>query len=74
MSGKSLVSDYLLGLDAMGVAEDFIEGDGFEVSANFSTKMDLNPVITSLKNYLLFLENNLDGFRAGNITVEEIDR
>ncbi|MBF8303240.1 MAG: Ribosomal protein methyltransferase, partial [Candidatus Dadabacteria bacterium] len=71
---KSLVSDYLLGLDAMGVAEDVIEGEGFDVSAYFSIEMDLNPIMVSLKDYLLFLENNLLGFRAGNITIEEIDR
>ncbi|HZX13143.1 MAG TPA: 50S ribosomal protein L11 methyltransferase, partial [Thermodesulfobacteriota bacterium] len=71
---KSLVSDYLLGLDAMGVAEDIIEGEGFDVSAYFSIEMDLNPIMVSLNDYLVFLENNLIGFRAGNITVEEIDR
>ncbi|MCI0454718.1 MAG: 50S ribosomal protein L11 methyltransferase [Candidatus Dadabacteria bacterium] len=71
---KSLISDFLLGLDAMGVAEDIIEGEGFEVSAYFSKETDLNPVIGSLKNYLSFLRENLSVFSHGGITVEEIDR
>ncbi len=71
---KSLISDFLLGLDAMGVAEDIIEGEGFEVSAYFSKETDLNPVIGSLKNYLSFLKENLSVFSHGGITVEEIDR
>jgi ribosomal protein L11 methyltransferase len=71
---KSLISDFLLGLDAMGVAEDIIEGEGFEVSAYFSKETDLNPVIGSLKNYLSFLKENLSEFSPGGITVEEVDR
>jgi ribosomal protein L11 methyltransferase len=71
---KSLVSDFLLGLDDIGVAEDMIEGEGFEVSAYFPKELDLSPVIESLRNYLGFLEKNLSGFHAGTITIEEIDR
>jgi ribosomal protein L11 methyltransferase len=71
---KSLISDFLLGLDAMGVAEDIIEGEGFEVSAYFLKEIDLNPVIVSLRNYLFFLEQNLPEFSSGSIKVEEIDR
>jgi ribosomal protein L11 methyltransferase len=71
---KSLVSDFLLGLeDATGTAEDIIEGEGFEVSAYFPKKTDLSPTIRSLRDYLNFLEENLPGFRAGNIKIEEID-
>jgi ribosomal protein L11 methyltransferase len=71
---KSLVSDFLLGLDdSIGAAEDIIEGEGFEVSAYFPKEMDLNPMVESLKSYLGFLEKNLSGFHPGTITIEEID-
>src|ERR1700747_159685 len=71
---KSLVSDFILGLDeAIGVAENIIEGEGFEVSAYFPKEMDLNPMIESLRNYLDFLEKNLSGFHSGPIAIEEID-
>lgn len=71
---ESLVSDFLLGLDAMGVAEDIIEGEGFEVSAYFPKEADLSPVMTSLKNYLSFLKDDLPGVRIGAIKAEQIDR
>ncbi|HEX3037096.1 MAG TPA: 50S ribosomal protein L11 methyltransferase [Thermodesulfobacteriota bacterium] len=71
---KSLVSDFLLGLDAMGVAEDVVEGKGFDVSAYFPKEMDLNPVIVNLRNYINFLKSTLPGIRVGAIKIEEIDR
>jgi ribosomal protein L11 methyltransferase len=72
---KSLVSDFLLGLDDVtGAAEDIIEGgEGVEVSAYFPRETDLSPTIESLRNYLSFLEKDLSGFHAGNIKIEEID-
>ena len=72
---KSLISDFLLGLNSVGVAEDILEDRGIiEVSAYFPKEMDLNPVIGILRNYTSFLEKNLPGIRVGNTTVEEIDR
>jgi len=72
---KSLISDFLLGLDSMGVAEDILEDRGvIEVSAYFPMETDLKPVIEGLKNYTSFLEKNLSGISIGGITVEEIDR
>jgi ribosomal protein L11 methyltransferase len=72
---KSLISDFLLGLNSVGVAEDILEDRGvIEISAYFPKEMDLNPVIESLKNYTSFLEGSLPGIRVGNTTVEEIDR
>lgn len=71
---KSLVSDFLLGLeDATGTAEDIIEDGGFEVSAYFPHKIDLSPTIKSLRSYINFLEKILPGFRVWNIKIEEID-
>lgn len=72
---KSFISDFLLGLNSVGVAEDILEDRGvIEISAYFPKEMDLNPVIESLKNYTSFLEGSLPGIRVGNTTVEEIDR
>lgn len=72
---KSFVSDFLLGLDSVGVAEDILEDKGIiEVSAYFPKEMDLNPVIESLRNYTSLLEKNLPGIRVENTTVQEIDR
>ncbi len=72
---KSFVSDFLLGLDSIGVAEDILEDKGIiEVSAYFPKEMDLNPVIESLRNYTSLLEKNLPGIRVENTTVQEIDR
>lgn len=72
---RSLVSDFLLGLDSMGVAEDILEDKGvIEISAYFPRETDLRPVMEGLKSYTGFLEENLSGISIGNIRVEEIDR
>ena len=72
---KSLVSDFLLGFDCMGVAEDIVEDKGMvEISAYFPVEADLNMVKKSLKNYCSFLEKHLPAFSLGDIDEEEIDR
>ena len=70
---KSLVSDFLLGLDAMGVAEDVVEGEAFDVSAYFPKERDLNPAMENLRKYLNFLKVNLSDVCIGAIKIEEID-
>jgi len=72
---RSFISDFLLGLDSVGVAEDILEDKGIiEVSAYFPKDMDLNPVMESIRNYTNFLEKNLPGIRVGDTNVQEIDR
>jgi ribosomal protein L11 methyltransferase len=71
---KYLVSDFLLGFDSMGVAEDIEEGKGIvEISAYFPVEADLNIVKESLRNYCSFLEKYLPAFSLGNIDEEEVD-
>jgi ribosomal protein L11 methyltransferase len=72
-NAKSLISDFLLGLDAMGVAEDIAEDKDTLISAYFPMEIELTPVIKSLKSYMSFLEKNLSGVHLGDIMVEEID-
>jgi ribosomal protein L11 methyltransferase len=73
-NAKSLVSDFLLGFDSMGVAEDIVEDRGMvEVSAYFPVEADLNMVKESLKNYCSFLGKHLPAFSLGDIDEEEID-
>lgn len=74
---KSLVSDFLLGLDAMGVSEDVIEekeGKETLVSAYFPKNAAITPVIKKLKNYVGFLKETLPGMYSGELEIEEIDR
>jgi len=71
---KSLVSDFLLGHDATGVAEDIVEGEGFLVSAYFPKEIDLSPIMNNLKSYLDFLKSSLPKVSIGTVKVEDIDR
>jgi len=74
-NAKSLVSDFLLGFDSMGVAEDIVVDKGMVgISAYFPVEADLNMVKESLKNYCSFLREHLPAFSLGEIDEEEIDR
>ncbi|MDA2918424.1 50S ribosomal protein L11 methyltransferase [Desulfobacterota bacterium AH_259_B03_O07] len=72
--GKSLISDFLLGLNAFSVAEDVLEGEKFEISGYFSKEVDMGKVIERLKLYVPILENIIDGLSVEKIDVEEINR
>ncbi len=72
--GKSLISDFLLGLNAFSVAEDVLESEKFEISGYFSKEVDIGKVIERLKLYVPILENIIDGLSVEKIDVEEIDR
>jgi len=70
----SLVSDFLLGLGSLGVAED-IRGEGLrEVSAYFPMETDIAMVISSLKEYSELVKQNLPGVTISPVTVQYIDR
>ncbi len=70
----SLISDFLLGLGSLGVAED-IRGEGlYEVSAYFPMETDIAIVIDSLKEYSELLKQSLPGVTIGPVTVQYIDR
>jgi len=72
--GKSLISDFLLGLNAFSVAEDVLESEKLEISGYFSKEVDIGKVIERLKLYVSILENIIDGLSVEKIDVEEIDR
>lgn len=70
----SLISDFLLGLGSLGVAED-IRGEGlYEVSAYFPMETDIAIVIDSLKEYSELLKQSLPDVTIGPVTVQYIDR
>jgi len=73
-AGKSLISDFLLGLNAVSVAEDVLEGEKFEVSGYFSTEVDISKVMQRLKLYVSILENIIRGISVEKFDLEEIDR
>lgn len=72
--GTPLVSDFLLGLGSLGVAEDIKENSMYEVSAYFPMESDIAEVIASLKKYVDFLSTNMPELIVGQITAEHIDQ
>lgn len=72
--GKSLLSDFLLGLDAFSVAEDLLDNGKVEVSGYFSKPTDIDHVIERLKDYEGFLNSIIDGFSVDNINIGEVDK
>jgi len=72
--GNSLVSDFLLGLGSLGVAEDIKQDNMFEISAYFPMESDIAQVMSSLKEYLGFLKESIPDIKIGQITVEHIDQ
>ena len=72
--GKSLVSDFLLGLDAFSVAEDPLENGKVEVSGYFSQVIDINHVMEKLEDYVGFLDSIMQGISIDNMNVEEFDK
>lgn len=71
---KSLLSDFLLGLDAFSVAEDLLDNGRVEVSGYFSRAIDINHVMERLEAYIGFLDSIMQGISVDNINVEEFDQ
>jgi len=72
--GKSLFSDFLLGLDAFSVAEDLLDNGKVVVSGYFSEEIDIDHALERLKDYNSFLEDIMQGISVFNFNVEEIDQ
>jgi ribosomal protein L11 methyltransferase len=72
--GKSLLSDFLLGLDAISVAEDLLDNGKVEVSGHFPQAIDINHVIERLRDYAGFLDSIMQGISVDKLNVEELDR
>ncbi len=72
--GISLISDFLLGLGSLGVAEDIKENSMYEVSAYFPMEADIAQVIGELKQYLEIVKDSFPDLVIGAITAEHIDQ
>ncbi len=72
--GAALISDFLLGQNAQGVAEDHKEDGVTEVSAYFYRDQNLGVIIKRLKQYITFIESTIDNAEIGEIRTEQIDR
>lgn len=71
---KDLISDFLLGIDALSVEEVSVESEDIELSALFRRDLDINTIIERLRSYVNFLISiNHDVF-VKELNVEEIDR
>ncbi len=70
----SLISDYLLGLGSLGVAEDIKKDNMYEVSAYFPMETDIAQVIANLKEYLDILQDSIPDVVMGPITAVHIDQ
>ena len=67
-----MLSDYLLGLGSEGVAEDIREDGMYELSGYFPMDDNLGGVMKSLKEYCLFLKDNMKGIEIGEIKTRQI--
>lgn len=72
--GTSLISDYLLDLGSLGVAEDIKEDSMYEISSYFPMDVDISEVIDKLKQYLEVLKVSFPDLRVGALTAEHIDQ
>jgi len=70
----SLISDYLLDLGSLGVAEDIKENSMYEISSYFPMDTDIAEVIDKLKQYLEVLKDSIADLTVGALTVEHIDQ
>ncbi len=73
VEGRELISDFLLGLDAMMVASDEPEGGEVMISADFAEDICVSTVIERLRDYASFLSENMGIAGIGEIRVEEVD-
>ena len=69
-----LLSDFLLGMGSLGVAEDIKKDDLFEVTAYFPIDDDLNELIEKLRNFIKFLEYSYNNASLSEIKVQHIDK
>ncbi len=68
-----LISDFLSGVGAIGVAEDFIDESKSEINSYYPNFTNMNEVIYKIKNYVNFLESESGQIYLGAFRVEEID-
>lgn len=68
-----IITDFLSGMGAVGVAEDFIDNTKSEINSYYPTFTNMNEVIYKIKNYVSFLEEEYGKLHLGTFEVEEID-
>ncbi|NIP39641.1 MAG: 50S ribosomal protein L11 methyltransferase [Candidatus Dadabacteria bacterium] len=68
-----LISDFLSGVGAIGVAEDFIDETKSEINSYYPNFTNMNEVIYKIKNYVSVLEAEYGKLHLGQFEVEEID-
>ncbi len=71
---NALISDYLLGLGSLGVAEDIKKDGMYEVSAYFPMDADIAEMMASLNDYVAILKESIQGILIGPITAVHIDQ
>ncbi|NIT14084.1 MAG: 50S ribosomal protein L11 methyltransferase [Candidatus Dadabacteria bacterium] len=72
-NNAELISDFLSGVGAIGVAEDFIDETKSEINSYYPNFTNMNEVIYKIKNYVSFLEAEYGSLYLGAFEVEEID-
>ena len=71
---NALISDYLLGLGSLGVAEDIKKDGMYEVSAYFPMDADIAETVTSLNEYVEILKDSIPDVVIGPTTAVHIDQ
>ncbi|NIS07393.1 MAG: 50S ribosomal protein L11 methyltransferase [Candidatus Dadabacteria bacterium] len=72
-SHSEMMSDFLSGVGAIGVAEDFIDNTKSEINSYYPNFTNMNEVIYKIKNYVSVLEGEYGQIHLGSFEVEEID-
>ncbi len=70
---SDMVSDFLLGLEASGVAEDEVVDGELMIKAYYPVGADITYIVTALGNYMAFLEDGSNDIEFGDLKIEEID-
>jgi hypothetical protein len=68
-----MMSDFLSGVGAIGVAEDFIDDTKSEINSYYPNFTNMNEVIYKIRNYVIVLEAEYGQIHLGSFEVEEID-
>lgn len=71
----ALASDFLLGVDALGVAVDEAHKEGVKnVSAYFATESGASSALKKLSSYLSFLQESMEGLDVSPIEIERVEK
>jgi len=72
-TNSNIISDFVSGIGAISVAEDFINDDKVEICAYFPRFSDQSEIKYKIDNFIKFLINELGDFHYGPLLFEEID-